>query len=123
MIYLSIDVGDFSGDGKMKLRKQLLASLGALTFACGGVGFAASAAAVESAGNNQCGATGDLRAQEECACDAALKENTIEALEVFLQRFGHSSGTACNTLARVTLDRLRPDNDPDIGSPTDGSPY
>ena len=36
-----------------------------------------------------CSAVGDLRAQEECACDAALKENTIEALEGFLHNYGH----------------------------------
>jgi hypothetical protein len=107
---------------KMKTRRQLVV-LGALTFAFGAVGFVVSATAAENPGDNQCFAAGDLRAQEKCACYAALKENTIEALEDFLQKYGHSGGTACTALARVSLDRFRPDNDPDIGPPTDGSPY
>jgi hypothetical protein len=105
----------------MRSRKQLIASFSAIAFALGGIGFAAAAAGKTAV--NMCGAPDDLRSQEECACEAALKENTIEALEGFLHDYGNISGTACTALARVSLDRFRPDNDPDIGSPTDGSPY
>jgi hypothetical protein len=111
----------FKDDRKMRSRKQLIAGLGAIAFALGGVGSGATLAGKTA--SDMCSVVGELRTQEECACEAALKENTIEALEGFLHNYGNISGTACTALARVSLDRFRPDNDPDIGSPTDGSPY
>jgi hypothetical protein len=103
----------------MGLRKQIGAIVGAATFGIVIIGVAISAAAESF----KCAAAGDLRTEEQCACEAALKDNSIEALEGFLEKYGDTSGTACTALARVSLDRFRPDNDPDIGPPTDGSPY
>jgi hypothetical protein len=35
------------------------------------------------------------QSEEECACDAALKANTLEALEEFLQRYPRPGDSAC----------------------------
>lgn len=107
----------------MKPGKNLVASLSAIALSFASVGLAASPVMGKVTGHSQCSGASDLQAQEECACEAALKEDTIEALEEFLQKYGPTSGTACMALARVSLDRFRPDSDPDIGKPTDGSPY
>ena len=109
------------GDVTMKIARLCIIGIGALTVANWIIGFAAPAAAMDTA--SQCRTAGSLHAQEECACEAAIKASTVDALEVFLQQYGHSDDTACTTLARVSLNRFRPDNDRDIGRPTNGSPY
>jgi hypothetical protein len=109
------------GDATMKIARMCIVGISAFTVANWVVEFAPPAAALDIV--SQCRAAGSLSAQEECACEAAIKTSTVEALEVFLQQYGHSDDTACTTLARVSLNRFRPDNDRDIGRPTDGSPY
>src|SRR5262245_24915378 len=44
---------------------------------------------------------------EECACEEALRRNTVEALEDFLRRYPqatNNSGSACAALAMPTFD-------------------
>lgn len=73
----------------MKTGQFVLWSLGALAL---GIGMDPGAA---SAATRHC-------TNEECACERALSENTIEALEAFLRKYPHSldNGTsACALLA------------------------
>lgn len=49
----------------------------------------------------------------ECACDAALKAGTIEALESFLARYGKED-SACSALATTALAGFSPDQGGDL---------
>jgi hypothetical protein len=108
----------------MDPRKQLLATLSAIALSAGGLTYAAPALAQEQvAQDDRCEAPTDLRTEEECACEAALNRNTIEALEEFLRRYPPRPGgetTACTALALAALDQFRPDNDRE---PPDNPPY
>lgn len=78
----------------MKLMSKQFVMLGVLALNIG-VGAVASEAAVRKC------------TSEECACEAALRKNTIEALEAFLKKYPHSvdSGkTACAALAIPSSD-------------------
>src|SRR5438046_2092794 len=77
----------------MNCKKRLLMVFGALALAAVGFGVPAQAAKA------QC-------TSEECACEKALRQNTVEALEEFLKKYPHSvnnKGSACAALA-VPLD-------------------
>jgi hypothetical protein len=39
------------------------------------------------------------QSEEECACEAALQTNTLEAVEEFLRRYPRPSDSACAALA------------------------
>jgi hypothetical protein len=73
----------------MDFRKRLLTVFGALTLAVGVFGVPAQAAKARCT-------------SEECACEQALRQNTVEALEKFLKKYPQSTasgGTACAALA------------------------
>jgi len=49
----------------------------------------------------------DVMSDEQCACDAALKENTIPALEEFLRKYpAGRRGSACSALALQALSQF-----------------
>jgi len=69
----------------------------------------------QAADRDQCQASPTPQIAEECACQAAMEENTEEALVNFLRKYP-SSDTICGAKALSSLDR-RPDGDgPEIGS-------
>lgn len=79
-----------------------------------GLSFFGSNADVRAASNNSvlvlnCSAQGRMSRQQEveCACDAALKAGTIEALEGFLARYG-TEDSACSALASTALANFAP---------------
>lgn len=83
-----------SGVTAMKMSKQLMMILGLLAVSVGWDTVAADAA------TRKC-------KTEKCACEAALRQNTIEALEAFLKKYPHSVGggkTACAALGVPSLD-------------------
>jgi hypothetical protein len=67
-----------------------------------------------------CSSLKNSQAEEECACEAALDDGSIEALEEFLDKYGKGGNTACTALAMNRLSQLaRPDNDPERSPPFD----
>jgi hypothetical protein len=97
--------------------KQLLATASALVLGFSVLAYSVPAAAQEDvAQGNRCKAPASPRIEEECACEAALKENTIGALEEFMSRYPGST-SACSALALSVVDKRRPDNDPSSASP------
>ena len=72
----------------MKMKKQLVAMIGVLAFGAG-----LNAVTAEAA-------TGKCKT-EECACDAALKQNTIEALEAFLKAYPQSTSSGQGACAAL----------------------
>jgi len=109
----------------MDTRKQLLATLTGLA-----LGFSTAIpghTAVNSSAASQTCSAGQK--DEECACEAALKANTIEALEAFLHRYppGRSKSTACTALALSALSQfISPQNDNVTKAPPGpvaGGPY
>lgn len=73
----------------MKVMSKSFVMLGVLALSVG-VGAVASEAAARKC------------TSEECACEAALRKNTIEALEAFLKKYPHSvdnGKSACAALA------------------------
>lgn len=78
----------------IKVMSKTLVMLGVLALSVGIGAVAAEAAA------RKC-------TSEECACEAALRKNTIEALEAFLKKYPHSvdSGkSACAALGIPSAD-------------------
>ncbi len=63
----------------------------------------------------------DLLRQAELACDRALQENTIEALEEYLRLFPNAP-TSCKVLALNALSSFSP-SDGDGPQPTANSSY
>jgi hypothetical protein len=61
-------------------------------------------------------ATAQKCTSEACACEEALRQNTVEALEAFLKKYPHSykGDSACAALAVPPSDGLEPEN-PDAG--------
>jgi hypothetical protein len=67
---------------------------------------------------NRCEALPNPQSRAECACEWALSENSIAAIEEFMAKYGNED-TACNALALVPQNR--PDNDREIDrQPPDG---
>ena len=95
----------------MNTRIHLLATLSALALGAG-VPSAFSATPPSSASVAFCTPG---QSEEECACEAALKANTIEALEEFIRRYppGRSDATACTALAMTALVQFSSPNDRD----------
>ena len=94
----------------MKARKLFLALFGVLGL---GGGLVASNSA-QAAVTNQCSPK-----DEVCACEAALKENTIAALEEFLRKYPPSRKSACSALALNALSGFGPGNPSDTKNPKD----
>jgi len=67
---------------------------------------------------NRCEALPNPQSRAECACEWALSQNTVVAIEEFISTYGRGN-TACNALALVPQNR--PDNDREI-TPPSGSP-
>ena len=97
----------------MNYKKQLLTAFSALALATGVFGVPAQAAKARCT-------------SEECACERALRQNTVEALEKFLKRYPHSEGTACSALAvppqEDGVDGQSKDDD-QVRNPTDSTSY
>jgi hypothetical protein len=71
---------------------------------------------ISSHAADQCDASASPQIAEECACQAALNENTDEALDNFLRKYP-ASDTICSAKALSSVDQ-RPDGDgPQNGSP------
>lgn len=102
----------------MDPRKQLLTTLSAVALGIGG--FALSAQATVQ--GPQC-----TTSAEQCACEDALKANTIEALEEFLRKYPpgvNGQGSACTALALAALNEFsngQQSTAPD--RPGGGTPY
>jgi hypothetical protein len=80
--------------GMMAMSKQIVTALGVLALTVSWNAVTSEAA------------TGKCKT-EECACERALKQNTIEALEAFLRKYPHSSEggkSACAALGVPSLD-------------------
>ena len=116
----------------MDYRKRLLATLSVLALGVGASAdttpsFAAPQSSIDNAGQCLPGAT-----EEECECEQALRENTVEALQRFLQRYPPKPGgnsNACAALALAALvatnsDQNQKETDtPDPDRPDGGVPY
>lgn len=109
----------------MDPKKQLLATLSVLAISLGGV-----AAAAQEAPNNTQAMFSNLQclpgqSEEECACEAALKENSIDALEEFLRRYppNNSEPSACSALAMTALEGFAEGSDVNGPPPGGGGPY
>jgi hypothetical protein len=73
----------------MAFKKRLLTALGAMALVISVFGVPAQAAKARCT-------------SEECACEQALRQNTVEALEEFLKKYPHSVNnkeSACAALA------------------------
>lgn len=81
-------------------------ALGAVT-----CGYSANAAVP-----NRCEALPNPQSRAECACEWALSQNSIMAIEEFMSKYG-SENTACNALALVPQNRPDNDREPSAGSP------
>lgn len=55
----------------------------------------------------------EMQKEAELACELALKENTIEALEEYLRKYPFAN-TACRTLALDALGQFSPGGPPSI---------
>ena len=64
-----------------KLIKRLLATLGV-------VGLSAGSAGAQENADLQCDPASSIQIEVECACERALEEDTIEALEDFIREYG-----------------------------------
>ena len=95
-------------------KKWLLAFFGAAALGTAAYGFSANAAIP-----NRCEALPNPQSRAECACQWALSQNTVVAIEEFMSKYG-SENTACNALALVPPQN-RPDSDRDL-TPPSGSP-
>ena len=94
-------------------KKWLLAFFGAAALGTAAYGISANAAIP-----NRCEALPNPQSRAECACQWALSQNTVPAIEEFMSKYG-SENTACNALALV------PQNWRDNGketTPPSGSP-
>ena len=79
----------------MDFKKHLPLAFGVLALFVVGFGIPAQAAKARCA-------------SEECACEQALRQNTVEALEEFLRKYPHSAdnqGSACAALAIPPVDQ------------------
>jgi hypothetical protein len=99
----------------MNLGKQFLTILGVIA-----LGTSVYASSAQAATLQRCEAMANPVRQAQCACEAALEQNTVEALEEFLARYGDLN-TACTARAFVPYNNNRPDNDREINTPP-GSP-
>lgn len=104
----------------MDTRKHLLATLSAL--ALGAAVPAAYSATPPSSASVEFCAPG--QSEEECACDSALKANTIEALEEFIRRYppGRAGATACTAVALEALAKFTSPEAPNNGNDRDTRP-
>lgn len=84
--------------------------LGALALSVSGSAFAAQAGAWSCA-------------SEECACEEALKQNTIETLEAFLKKYPQSTSSGASAIACAAFGVLPLEEGvPDQNSMDDGEP-
>lgn len=101
----------------MDPRKQLLTTLSAVALGVGSFALSAQAAVQ----GPQC-----TTSAEECACEDALKANTIEALEEFLRKYPpgmNGEGSACTALALAALNDFSNGQQSTPPDRTGGSPY
>jgi hypothetical protein len=94
-------------------KSSSLVVLGAVALGTIAYSYSASAAIP-----NRCEALPNPQSRAECACEWALSQNTVVAIEEFMSGYG-SQNTACNALALVPQNR--PDNDRET-TPPSGSP-
>jgi hypothetical protein len=102
----------------MDPRKQLLTTLSAVALGVGGFALSAHAAVQ---GGPQC-----TTSAEQCACEDALKANTIEALEDFLSKYPpgvNGQGSACTALALAALNEFSNGQQSTPPDRSGGSPY
>jgi hypothetical protein len=97
----------------MMSKSWLLMFIGAAALGTVAYGYSANAAIP-----NRCEALPNPQSRAECACEWALEQNTVVAIEEFMAMHG-SENTACNAMALVPQNR--PDNDREI-TPPSGSP-
>jgi hypothetical protein len=90
-------------------KSQLLTTLSAMAISAAAFSYSAQAAVPE-----QCKALSDPKSEADCACQAALDRNTIEALNEFLTEYGSNGDNACTARAQTQL----PDNDPPKSPPS-----
>jgi hypothetical protein len=96
----------------MRIVKKVLAILGGVGVALS-QGAGASAADLDGCKRTIAGLSmPNLQAEAKCACEAALQEGTIEALEEWLRRYRDVDvDSACTALALEALVSFSPDND------------
>jgi hypothetical protein len=83
---------------------NLLIALVAVAGFGGGFSVSASAKNVDLASRRECIPSNGSQSEEECACAAALKANTIPALEAFLKNYPlGDKPSACGALALNAL--------------------
>jgi len=83
---------------------NLLVALVAVVGFGGGISASASAKNIGLSSGQECKPGVGLQSEEECACAAALKANTIPALEAFLRKYPLGEGpSACGALALNAL--------------------
>src|SRR5215207_6104728 len=97
----------------MMSKRWLLAYFGAAV-----LGTVACSYSARAAIPNRCEALPSVQSRADCACEWALENNTVVAIEEFMTRYGNEN-TACNALALVP--KNRPDNDREPPGPS-GSP-
>ena len=102
----------------MDPRSRLLATLSALAISAGAGALSASAETSKTANElalfSKCEPL-SAKAEVDCACNAALSENTVFALEAFVNRYrgdDNLSSTACAALAQVTVPPRDPRDPP-----------
>jgi hypothetical protein len=97
----------------MMSKSWFLTFLGAVALGTVAYGYSASAAIP-----SRCEALPNPQSRAECACEWALSQNTVVAIEEFISTYGREN-TACNALALVPQNR--PDNDRETQPPGGGS--
>ena len=107
-------------------RKQLLTTLSMLALALGGAAVPAQAQSsnVQALFDNCEVDPGEPgKTEEDCACEAALRENTIEALEEFLRRYPPNGREPNACLALAALQNFTITNNDRDPPPPGPSPY
>jgi hypothetical protein len=97
-------------------KSWLLAILGAAALGTVAYGYSAQAAIPK-----RCEALPNPQSRAECACEWALKKNTVVAIEEFMSKYG-SEDTACNALALVPANRWHDPGRERTPTPTVGEP-
>ena len=106
-------------------RKQLLTTLSMLALTLGGAAAPAQAQSSNlQAQFDRCEEPTPGKTEEDCACEIALRENTIEALEEFLRRYPPNGREPNACLALAALQNFTiTNNDRDPPGPPPPGPY